>query len=186
MQDDATVGLLQEENSSSEPMPKNGTFIYTTQDQSAYYLRYFGGFLVSLVLPGVEHFFISQWQKAIVLTVTCCFLRYVILTGLSVGVYFVQTDLTRALWGQILVTILLASIGALILANEYLVFFDFTQLLSRLWHGFPVAQGEFSIRCFAIGACCLPHYFWTWYPDHPPKGWIDAVRDVESRLRISF
>lgn len=180
--------LLEDDGNSGAPQidvaPKKAGLLYASRNETHYYLKYWAGFLVSFILPGVEHFFISQWQKAISLTITACFLRYGCLTGLGVAAYFAQTELEPHLGARVTVTLLIALIGIVILSNEYLIYFDYVQLLQRQWYGYPIAPGEFSVRCVALGAACIPHSFWTWLPDNAPSGWLEGCRDVESRIRI--
>lgn len=74
--------LTDNENVNQNVKGKN-LLIFDSQTTVSYYVKYFVGFLLSLILPGLDHFLIFQWKKAICIMVTGFLLRYVFLTAVG-------------------------------------------------------------------------------------------------------
>lgn len=156
-----------------------------------YYLKLFFGFIVHLILPGLEHFIIFQNVKAIALCISSFILRYILVTLASnlyllilvLAIYYVNSYIVYMIWLKVTINIISILILGACLSNEISIFLDFNQLLLRLSNGYPIMKGEYTVQVLVLGAQFANPYFLTWLPIQAPKLWIDEVRNVDEKVR---
>lgn len=156
-----------------------------------YYLKFLLGFIVHLILPGLEHFIIFQNAKAIALCISSFIFRYIIVTlgskffslKLVVAIYYVNTFLTKMVWLVYMINISCVFVFGLVLSNELSIFLDFNQLLIRLSHKYPIMKGEYTVQVIVLGAQFASPHFLTWFPVNAPNSWIEESRKTDEEVR---